>query len=126
MDKVTGQCPQTISFLKRKESRSGIEPRSFRLPAQCLTARPNRLTPNNYDDDDCFYIALFSTLEQTHNILPCGRMIEHIPVFVSLSLLRLHVVQLQHFKDSDTLRVCWVILLRVRACDAISVLHART
>ena len=26
-------CPQTTTFLKRKESRSGIEPRSFRLPA---------------------------------------------------------------------------------------------
>ena len=33
MDKVTGQCPQTTTSLKRKESRSGIEPRSFRLPA---------------------------------------------------------------------------------------------
>ena len=33
MDKVTGQCPQTTTFLKREESRSGIEPRSFRLPA---------------------------------------------------------------------------------------------
>ena len=27
------QCPQTTTFLKRKESRSGIAPRSFRLPA---------------------------------------------------------------------------------------------
>ena len=26
------QCPQTTTFLKRKEIRSGIEPRSFRLP----------------------------------------------------------------------------------------------
>ena len=33
MDKVTGQCPQTTAFLKRKESRSGIEPRSLRLTA---------------------------------------------------------------------------------------------
>ena len=41
MDKVKGQCPQTTTFLKRKESRSGIEPRSFRLPTQRLTARPN-------------------------------------------------------------------------------------
>ena len=32
-DKVTRQCPQTTTFLKRKESRSGIEQRSFRLPA---------------------------------------------------------------------------------------------
>ena len=31
-------------LLKRKESRSGIEPRSFRLPAYRLTARPNRLS----------------------------------------------------------------------------------
>ena len=31
---VTRQCPQTTTFLKRKESRSGIDPRSFRLPAR--------------------------------------------------------------------------------------------
>ena len=29
MDKVTRQCPQTTTFLKREESRSGIEPRSL-------------------------------------------------------------------------------------------------
>ena len=44
-DKVTRQCPQTTTLCKRKESRSGIEPRSFCLPAQRLTARPNRLRP---------------------------------------------------------------------------------
>ena len=33
MDKVTRQCPQTTTFLKRKENRSGVELRSFRLPA---------------------------------------------------------------------------------------------
>ena len=33
-DKVTRQCPpQTTTFVKREESRSGIEPRSFCLPA---------------------------------------------------------------------------------------------
>ena len=32
-DKVTRRCPQTTTFLKRKERQSGIEPRSFRLPA---------------------------------------------------------------------------------------------
>ena len=32
-DKVTRQCPQITTFLKRKESRIGIEPRSFCLPA---------------------------------------------------------------------------------------------
>ena len=40
MDKITRQCPQTTTFLKRKESRSGIEPRSLRLPAKRHTARP--------------------------------------------------------------------------------------
>ena len=33
MDKITRQCPQTTTFFKRKESRSGIKPWSFRLPA---------------------------------------------------------------------------------------------
>ena len=33
MDKVTRQYPQTTTFLRREESRSGIEPRFFRLPA---------------------------------------------------------------------------------------------
>ena len=41
-----GQSHRTVStnhnHLKRKESRSGIEPRSFRLPPCRLTARPNR------------------------------------------------------------------------------------
>ena len=36
MDKVTRQCPQTTTFLKRKESWSGVEPRSFHLPALLL------------------------------------------------------------------------------------------
>ena len=31
MDKVTGQCPQTTTFLRRKESRSGIEPKVLLL-----------------------------------------------------------------------------------------------
>ena len=34
MDEVTRQCPQATTLLKRKESRSGIEPRSFCL---CLS-----------------------------------------------------------------------------------------
>ena len=32
-DKVSRQCPQTTPSLKRKESRSGIEPKPLRLPA---------------------------------------------------------------------------------------------
>ena len=35
MDKVTGQCPQTTAFWKRKENRSGIEPEV--LPLTNLT-----------------------------------------------------------------------------------------
>ena len=41
--KVARQCPQITTF-EEKESRSGIEPRSFRLPAYRLTVRPNRLS----------------------------------------------------------------------------------
>ena len=43
-DKVTRQCRQTTIILKRKESRSGIEPTSFCLMAKRLTAKPNQLT----------------------------------------------------------------------------------
>ena len=32
-DKATRQCPQTTTLLKRRESRSGFEPRSLCLPA---------------------------------------------------------------------------------------------
>ena len=32
-DKVTRKCPQTTALLKRKESRSRIEPKTFCLPA---------------------------------------------------------------------------------------------
>ena len=38
-DKITRPCPQTTSF-RRKESRSGIEPWSFRLPASVSKALP--------------------------------------------------------------------------------------
>jgi len=41
-DKVTRQCPQTTTFLKRKEIQCGIEPRPFCLPALRLTAEPKR------------------------------------------------------------------------------------
>ena len=46
MDKVTRQCPQTTTFLKRKESRSGIEPRSFRYEEGELC--PPRFSLNAY------------------------------------------------------------------------------
>ena len=42
-DKVTRQCPLTTTFEEKGEP-NGIEPRSFRLPAYRLTARPNRLS----------------------------------------------------------------------------------
>ena len=38
---IKTKCPQTATFLKREESRSGIEPGIFCLPA---VARPKRLT----------------------------------------------------------------------------------
>ena len=56
-DKVTRPYTQTTTFLKRKESRSGIEPRSFRLPAYRLTARPNRLSAK-HEIIKSFYMSL--------------------------------------------------------------------
>ena len=53
-NKVARRCPQTTTFLKRKESRSVIKPRSFRLPAYRLTARPNRLSAAH-----CAYLHFF-------------------------------------------------------------------
>ena len=44
-DKVTRQCPQITTFLKRKESRSEIDPEALLLTqSKSLTAGPNRLT----------------------------------------------------------------------------------
>ena len=40
MDKVTRQGPQTTTFFKRKASRSGIEPRSFRLQVWSVLVKP--------------------------------------------------------------------------------------
>ena len=35
-----------VSMKKRKESQRGVKPKPLRLPAKCLTTRPNRLTWN--------------------------------------------------------------------------------
>ena len=48
MEKVTGQCPQTTIFLKRKESRSGIEPRSLPLPTLPLGQTGSPVLPVLY------------------------------------------------------------------------------
>ena len=50
-DKVTRQCPQITTFLKRTESRSGgIELRPFCLPlGECLFAEHTSDTSTNYD-----------------------------------------------------------------------------
>ena len=61
-NKVTRPCPQTTTFLKRKESQSGIEPRSFRLPAYRLTARPNRLSCESLAD---IYIYTHTTVHSS-------------------------------------------------------------
>ena len=44
-DKVTRQCTDTTTFLKRKESRSGIEPRPFCPFSLSLSVRLSTLTP---------------------------------------------------------------------------------
>ena len=40
--KVTRQCPQTTTFLKRKESQSRVQPRSFCLPLGQTGSRPDK------------------------------------------------------------------------------------
>ena len=69
-DGQSQDCPQTTAFLKRKESRSGIEPRSFRLPAYCLTARPNRLST------DPLIGFIFCKVAVEKNRHQCGAQIE--------------------------------------------------
>ena len=61
MDKVTGQCPQTTTFLKRKESRSGIEPRSFQLTSLTPYRWAKPAHGPEIDDDD----------EMMLNVLKC-------------------------------------------------------
>ena len=62
-----GQSHKTVStnhnLFEEKGSRSGIEPRSFRLPALRLTAKPNQLTK---------YVASFHSLISTHADLSGG------------------------------------------------------
>ena len=81
MDTVTGQCPQTTTFLKRKERRSGIEPRSFRLPAYRLTARPNRLSRGRRWS--CTLIAGWTVL-----LLSCSSTVISRTLSLSLTLFR--------------------------------------
>ena len=38
--KVTSQCPQITIFEEKGEPKRGVEPASFRLPAERLTTRP--------------------------------------------------------------------------------------
>ena len=49
-DKVTRRCPQTTTFMKRRESRSENEHKPFCLPVYRLTARPNGLTSGLYQE----------------------------------------------------------------------------
>ena len=62
-DKVTRQCPQTTTFEEKGEPKPGIEPKSFRLPAYRLTARPNRLS--DYRDFQEHYMRKDTTTHGT-------------------------------------------------------------
>ena len=44
-DKVTRQCPQTTTLLKRKENRSGVEPRSSAYQPNALPLGPTDSQP---------------------------------------------------------------------------------
>ena len=53
MDKVTGQCPQTTIFLKRKENRSRIDPRPFGLLYYLPNALPLGQTGSRGEGGGC-------------------------------------------------------------------------
>ena len=78
-------------LLKIKESRSGIEPRSFRLPALHLTARPNRLIEMQSDTRNRIYKSNGNLQDVIHSC----------PLFVQ-SLIR---------SDSHTFQRCFVFVL---------------
>ena len=70
-DKVNKTVSTNHNLLKRKESRSGIEPRSFRLPAYRLTARPNQLSVTPLKMETPFISAQLSTRRRRQR-LPKG------------------------------------------------------
>ena len=63
--RVTRQCPQTTTFLKRKESRSGIESRSFRF------YQPNALPLGQTGSQETlhYYISLASLIMTSNTYL---------------------------------------------------------
>ena len=63
MDKVTGQCPQTTTFLKRNGSRSGTERGPFRLPLGQTGSQWVGVTHTG------FILTCFSTIYATYS---CG------------------------------------------------------
>ena len=48
-DKVTRQCPQTTTFLKRRRPAKRNRSKALLLTSLTLTAGPNRLTPSSLD-----------------------------------------------------------------------------
>ena len=86
-DKVTRPCPQPTTFLKSKESRSGIEPRSFRLPAYRLTAGPNRLsTVRSYRQTYIYYMETFDDADSTPPLELCEERLDGSPVVAACSV----------------------------------------
>ena len=94
-DKVTRQCPQTTTFLKRKENRSGIEPRSFCLLMSkcCFTStetvgllgtgspgRPPRLSHKFLSsvDDVVVWLECYFTSTETVGLLGTGAQHGHL------------------------------------------------
>ena len=76
MDKVTSQCPQTATFLKRKASRSGIDPRFYQPNALPLGKTGSR-----------YYKLLWSsygwTTHRERRLPPAGSVVQVV-------LMRLH------------------------------------
>ena len=129
--KVTRQSPQ---LLKRKESRSGIEPRSFRLPAYRLTARPNRLSrPSRsygalgFNAQSTVYVPPPPSPTHTPNLVGCpprsvGHLqvsLYHIPSPIGFPVARriynIHLsVSPSEFDDMFSMRIFFPTTLRPR------------
>ena len=85
-DKVKRQCPQTTTF-EELESRSGIEPRSLRLPAYRVTARPNRLSKFGKNEPRPIYDTIHSISKLNLCQCQCAKRVHKFPYAINESIM---------------------------------------
>ena len=128
---ILGTNCKTVStdhnwLLKRKESRSGFEPRSLCLPAECLTARPDRITMpltrkywmmkwcaygrrNSRGNFISCYVITPPTHTHTHTHTHTALFVLHIITVVPLvqpAVLRYNTLRLQWTRGEIVCRFC--------------------